>query len=321
MSPESTLERELRRAWHASSGNDFASRLARSSLEASASQVPELEQALFELKNGFQAELDVHLSGEGVIDHETDAYSFAEFVRGIADAVKEVSKQAMGRQRLRSPLHIVAPAPGSVHLVLRVPPPREEDGSIVEARTESQHSLSLGIVAAVLARAGTSGNEESFSLLGGMTNQLPTKAHAGLRRAAKAISRTNWDVEGELKRPQSDALRLELGRPGALALLDALDAKTNEEDVATLRGRVDGQRRSVGAMWFLPDNAGPIEAAIVDPDLIDPIAHFSAEETPTVATFKVVRWIPAGTNARTRQTYVLTEIRQDDPPARLDGIE
>ncbi|WP_290473565.1 hypothetical protein [Leifsonia sp. 71-9] len=320
MSSSQELERELRRAWHAASGDDFASRIARTSLEASASQVPELRHALFELTNGFQAELDIHLSGESVPGHETDAFSFAEFVRGVSDAVKEISKQAMGRQRLRSPLHIVAPTPGSVHLVLRVPPPQEEDGSFIEARTESQHSLSLGIVAAVLSRAGNSDEEESFTLLGGMTNQLPTKAHAGLRRAAKAISRTDWNVEGELRRPQDDPLVLSIRRSGALALLDALDAKTSEEDTATLRGRVDGQRRSVGAMWFLPDTGGPIEAAIVDPDLIDPIAHFSAENTTAVATFRTIRWIPSGTNARSRQTYVLTDIRADDQPTHLDGV-
>lgn len=312
MTAVAELDLKLRVAWNAASGEDFASRMARRSLEASARQVPELARTLFELQNSFQAELDVHLTGVGVRGHETDALKFADLVRGIADAVKEISKQAMGRQRLPSPLQIVAPVPASVRVLLRVAPPSEPDGTVPLTRTETQHSRSLAIVARILQEAGhdASPESESGSSLSALTTTLPSKAHAALKRAARAIEIADWNVDGILRRPADDPVSLHLDRTSARALLDLLEASETREDDVELTGRVDGQRRSVGTMWFIPDGGEPFEAGLIDAALIDQIARLSAEDVPAVATFHTRSRTGRSANALTRHAYSLVAIHE-----------
>jgi hypothetical protein len=390
MTVVSNTDGDFRQAWASASGDDFASRMARRSLEASARQHPELERTLFQLQNAYQAELDIHLSGERVHEHETDAASFANFVSGIADAVKEISKQAMGRRRMASPLRIVAPVPGSVRVFLRVPPTHGTAGALPGSDTESQHSRSLSVIASIFAEAGRSedlpsaGTDESAdaavavaddaaiadadaatdapaaqaqaeaedavvaiapiegnesgddvavsaddesvagqreSSLGALTTPLSSKAHAALKRVARAVETARWEVDGVLRSPTADPVSLHLTRYSARALLDVLDARTSREDDVVLTGTVDGQRRSVGTMWFIPVGGAPIEAGVIDAALIDEIASLSARDVQAVATFHSRSWTPRSANAHTRRAYSLVHIKQADSSTQaLDGI-
>jgi hypothetical protein len=47
-----------------------------------------------------RAELDLHLDGAGVHDHETTALPFGRFVARTATAVKEIAKTISGTGRL-----------------------------------------------------------------------------------------------------------------------------------------------------------------------------------------------------------------------------
>jgi hypothetical protein len=67
----SPREKELRLAWEKASGNGFAARLARKSLEASARRHPELGTVLLELQNESQPELVAQSNNEMLEDNRT----------------------------------------------------------------------------------------------------------------------------------------------------------------------------------------------------------------------------------------------------------
>ncbi len=299
---------DFRDAWHAAEGDDFASRLQRQSLEALAAENESLRPVLFELTSRAQSELDLHLNGETIHNHEANAESFAAFVRGVADATKELAKHMLGRQRRASTLRILAPSPGSVRVVLKAAPPDETPGRTAQnTRTPSVDSTSLDTVAVLLSRAQHEGARSTDDVLSGLAADLPHRAHAGLKRAAKAIDAQDWDIAGEL-RSQHGFQLVHVGPLGAKALLRVLDERQESSDVARLVGVIDGQRRSVGALWFTPDSAPAIEAAVPSPELMEQVVQHDAANARVRAIFDVVTIVGKGANARRRQVYTLRSI-------------
>ncbi|WP_043668138.1 hypothetical protein [Clavibacter michiganensis] len=296
---------ELRRAWHNLPGSDTpAGRMARKSLIAFASQKPELENILFQLEHSYQAEMDLHLEGASTERHQTDAVKFADLIRGIADSVKEISKAAMGRDRLATTLQVVAPMPGSVRVLLRPAPPSTHD-TLEESESETRDSYSLAIVATVLARAG---EERPDSSLGLLATGVPQGAYAGLRRAARAVVQADWTVEGILRRPAGDWTPIRITPAAAAGLLAALDLEVREEDTVEVEGHLDGQRRSIGAMWFVPQIGRMFEASVTDPTVLDQVADLTARHVRVRARFAVVSYSPAGSTEGVRKTYSLESI-------------
>ncbi len=307
------IERDFRAAWASASGEGFASRLARQSLEAAASESPDLFPVLFELKNKHQAELDLHLEGGSVEDHATNAEQFADLIRGVSDAVKEITKKALDRQRMSSGLLVLAPAPGSVPVVLRAAPPVEKDGQIVEARTETQDSNSLRIVAALFARAND--DDPEGSIIEGLLSELPARARPGIRRVARTVSKADWVIDGTLRRAQQPDEKLHLEGSGARRLLTALDAREVERDTVEIEGMVDGQRRSMGTMWFAPLVGVPIEAAVIDQELLQTVAALGATSELAKATFTAVTQHLPGVSVAARRSYVLIAIQPTINPS------
>jgi hypothetical protein len=312
-----TLEETFRLAWAEAEGDSFADQLTRQSLEASAMQVPELVNVVFELKHRHQAELDLHLDGETVTGHATDAQKFAIFVKGIADAVKEITKSVSGRKSMTSTLLVSAPAPGSVRVVFRAAPPEELDGHIALARSETEDSNSLRVVATVLARADDDG--PSGDVIDGLLAELPGRARGALTRIANAVSDAEWTVSGTLRRPKHAPAKLELTPAGARRLRTALAVRDIETAVTTLDGYVDGQRRSIDTMWFSPTAGTPFEASVLSKDLLQQVAALGAANDKVRATFTVVTKSPPGTSGAARRSYALTAIEAaNEQPSLVD---
>lgn len=295
----------FRDSWHASEGDDFASRMARQSLEAFAETTPELKALAFELSRHAQSELDLHLSGETVQHHSTNAEFFAELIRGIADATKELAKHRLTRERRRSTLQILAPLPGSVRVVLQAAPPEEVDGhASQETRTPTVDSDALDAVAALLARAQSASDDPASEVLSGLAAELPARAHAGLRRAANAIDRQSWEVDGELRSVHGNhPIRVDVH--GAQALLRVLKERSEIRERVSYPGTIDGSRRSIGAVWFIPDGQSPIEAAVLDPELMERVVRHDAEGQRVEASFDLVTIVGSGANARKRRVFTL----------------
>ncbi|WP_402842783.1 hypothetical protein [Microbacterium sp. GXS0129] len=263
---------------------------------------------MFELTNRAQSELELHLNGETVHQHEANAESFAQLVRGIADATKEVAKHIIGHKRRASTLRILAPTPGSVRVVLKAATPQEAAGRTAQnTRTPSVDSTSLDTVAVLLSRAQGEGAKPDDDVLSGLAANLPQKAHAGLRRAAKAIDAQDWDIDGEL-RSTHGFQHVHVGPLGARALLRVLDEHQESSTSTTLSGAIDGTRRSIGALWFAPDGQVAIEAAVPSPDLMEQAVQHDAANQRVRAEFDVLTIVGKGANPRRRQVYTLRSI-------------
>lgn len=317
MTQASSAADALRQAWDALPAPDtFAGRMARRSLEASAKQDPALEAVLFELQHQSQAELDLHLDGPRVAGHATSAAEFANLVRGISDAVKELTKSALGRERMPPTLQILAPSPGSVRVVLQPAPPADEPGAFKGTVTETRESKSLVQVATILARAGA-GASETDAVLDGLTAGVPVGAHPGLRRVAKAVVAAEWSVAGVLRQATGEPLNISVDTAGANRLLAALEARTEDEQEVTLQGHIDGQRRSLSAMWFVPATGAAFEAAVPDPAVLAQVATLAATDEAVSARFDVVIRSLSGTSGGIRRSYSLSAITPVTPHAAL----
>ncbi|WP_147441716.1 hypothetical protein [Mycetocola lacteus] len=299
----------FRRAWLDAESDDFASRMARRSLEALAQDNETLTKALFSLKNKSQSELDLHLEGGSVFGHETDAEPFANFIRAISDACKEVAKQALGRERRKSTLRILAPAPGSVHLVLKVPAPAENGVQSEQVtRTPTADSRSLDMIARVLARSEkASETAQADDVLSGLTALLPAKAHIALRRAAEVIGSQNWDIEGQLRSVDGFS-DVSVTSAGAARLLAVLTERVETESKTELIGVIDGHRRSRESLWFSTDSHSSFEAAVPDPELFESVAAAAASNSPVRAVFEVLTVTGGGKNPTERKIYRLVKM-------------
>jgi hypothetical protein len=302
---------EFREAWLASEGNEFASKVQRRSLEALADQDQELKVLLFALSNKAQSELDLHLTGTLEETHETNAESFASLISGIAEATKEVAKNYIGSFRRESTLRVLAPSMGSVRLVLRAAPPIEENNRLAKTtRTPSVDSLSLDMIATLLARSQSdSPDAQNDDVLSGLAANLPQKAHRGLKRAAKAIEKQDWSVKGELRTPRGFQ-PITIDTFGAKALLRVLEEHQASSTTIVLKGMIDGQRRSIGALWFNPEGQRPIEAAIPSQDLIEQVVHHAAINESVIAEFDLLSIVGKGMGARVRPVYTLRSIEK-----------
>jgi hypothetical protein len=300
---------EFRDSWLASEGDDFASRIQRRSLTAIADQDDRLKTLLFTLTNKAQSELDLHLEGELEVEHETNAESFAAFISGIAEATKEVAKHLTGAMRRSSDLRVLAASVGSVRLVLRAAPPQEKKTKLEQmTRTPSYDSEALDAIAVLLARAQSdSATAEHDNVLSGLAANLPHRAHRGLKRAAQAIEKQGWDIKGEL-RTAHGFQRINVNSFGAKSLRRVLEEQQEDQATVVMTGTIDGQRRSIGALWFTPEGRKPFEAAVPRLELMERVVQHDAANERVRATFDVVSTIGKGVNARTHQAYTLRSI-------------
>ena len=283
--------------------------MARRSLEASARQNADLTKVLDQLLARDQVELDLHLEGVGIDNHQANALDFADLVRGIADSVKEITKVSLGRQRLRDSLLILAPQPGSVRMVLRAAPASAVQPKTAEKEPLSADSESLATVATLLMRAEQESVAPDSTVLDGLTAQLPAAARKGILRAAKVIKDSGWDVSGVLRRPDEDPMPVLISGAGAVKLIASLSESEQVIESQSRYGFVDGQRKSTSAMWFSPEKGRAFEAAVVDRELLKKVAELSARiDALTKAVFTVTTKYPAGDNSSPRRSYVLDSI-------------
>jgi hypothetical protein len=125
----------------------------RTSLYASIGGDPDLLRVWREETAPAEAALDLHLAGEGVDDHATNARQFAGFVAGVSTAVKVTVKDRLARRAHTEDLLIDALQSGSLRVVLRARDPITDDPTITEPGS-TLDSDGLRGIASVLMHAG-----------------------------------------------------------------------------------------------------------------------------------------------------------------------
>jgi hypothetical protein len=258
-----------------------------------------------------QLEVDLHLNGPTIHGHAAEAHRFGTFVSGVADASKFTARAMSGAQRYQTKLLIEGVGPGSVRVVLRAAPdPPTAAGQTMTHEVPSVDSGALRKVAAVLTYA--SGEEDpDTSPLEGAVVQLPAQARQRLSTAVNAAMRGGWEIVGTARQRGLGLDEVRLTRRGASRLASALKSASEERSHEWLTGSIDGLKRSLGCVWFVPRGAQRAFAAdVADDKLLLRVGELLADPAAVVtAEFDVFTSIPPGDESRVRRSRVLTAIR------------
>lgn len=315
----------LRAALQESTGDAKVDDLTRASILAGIGDDPELLKVFYEETAPAQTEFDVHVPGLEGDPHATRADWFGIFVSRMGVAVKEVSKSISDKKRLPVSLRVVGPAPGSVRVVLKapIPPP---DGTAELERTgdgQSIESHALRTVATLMDLAERNLETPERSPLTAAAQKLSGRARKSIRSVAASVTAASWEVEGELRQRGRQPEHIRLSPSGAATLLAEMDKVVESRHPATVIGFIDGQRRSLGAMWLTPEGKKrPIEAFVGDEDLLSQVIDLSTDPSMRVqAEFMVSVTFPEGDSTSPHESYELIGIRPapDTQQPQLDA--
>jgi len=298
----------FRSALRASSGTTMADELTRASI---LNGIVRDDHDLFDIYikevGPQQAVLDIHLEGEGVSNHSTNAESFAKFVLGLSDAVKETAKAEVGAQRAASELLIEGALPGSVRVVLKAPPV-EELNNFIEETPSSLQSRALRKISQVLSIASDE-DELVSETLDASVQSLPVKARKRLSAAVGQALSSSWSLKGALEQRKYGVEDLTIDSRSAAKLKVALERGHEEPSIEKFVGTIDGVRRSGGIMWFKPDDKPVFAATVKDDALLQRVAELNALEDQQVsAIFDVLTVFDQGDSAAFKKSRTLISI-------------
>lgn len=294
--------------------------LARQSLLAAVEPMPALLAAALEELAWPQAEFDLHLSGEGVVEHSTRADWLGRFVTRVSTAVNEVTKSMSHKKRLTPGLLVLAPSPGSVRVVLRAPlPPKEpQTDNVVGADDTTAESRALGVVANLFKLSEEEVRDESP--LTAAVQSLSPQARQRLRAVTRSVIDADWRIDAELVQRGHRVESVTITPRSAKRLRSELDVEVTTTSQETLQGTIDGQRHSLSTMWFVPvGQARAYEVAVSDFELLTEVTRLSAIENLRVeCTFNVFMTVPAGASEATLRSRELVSIREVEGDPTLD---
>lgn len=307
----------LRDAWAAASGDSRIDDRLRRSLHASAAKRPDLAPVLRELTGeDVRTELDLHLEGAGVKGHETNALRFGRFVTRFARTVKDFAKDLGGLAKLPTDLQILAPAPGSVRVVLRSPAPHRDSANLPHTAVTSLESLAMRQVVSLVLKAETDDDGIGSALTAAVYDLKGPTRHS-LDLLARSVIDGNWDVVGELREPSRGVTPVRLSQRGAVRLADAARQTelVEDRDVAIV-GTVDSWAWSTATMGFEPEGAPAFFASV--PEHLDRKVASLLEDRPrTRGTFLVLTSYPQGDESSPRRSYSLVAIEELPETAEL----
>lgn len=269
----------LRAALQATSGDERLDDLLRGSLFSAIAGDDAMVRVFREETAPEQALLDLHLTGDSVHQHATNAVKFANFVRKMALAVKWTAKQIANADSYQERVLIEGAAPGSVRLVLRVPDSPTTQDDLPGSAVPSADSVAMRRISRVFTNASTDDTGAADTLLA-QIQQLPEAAKQELRRAVDEVLRAGWDVQGELVQRHFRTEEVQLTRRGAEMLYKAIRTEAGPPERVVRIGVFDGLRYQRGIAYFMPRDArgGPTFSAAVDEhDLLRRIALLTGQ--------------------------------------------
>jgi hypothetical protein len=220
--------------------------------------------------------------------------------------VKELSKSISGIERMPLTLKVLAPAQGSVRVIFRAPIPATSQDTLPSSGADTLDTLALHRLASILSHTNELSNE---SPLLAEIQALRGGARSAVQSVAKAVIEGGWDIDGYFRQRGRPQERVILTQGGARRLVAATNEAVTEAQTVTLLGEIDGQRRSLGAMWFVPVGGRTFEAVVNDNDLLSRVAELAAGPGRAVrARFDVFISYPAGDASGARRSYALSAI-------------
>lgn len=264
-----------------------------------------------------RVELEVHLDGVTVTEHQTGAYDFGRFVMRTADSVKELVKAARGfKHHSRNLLVVGGPTEGSVQVTFREPD-WSDMGALIPEAPETAEGQALVFMAGVFAAASDATGDPDADGLRSHLVSLDGRARHSVARVAEALLDGGWILSGTIRRGQEEAA-VELG-PHAAHVLSLISREGYEEERTVLvSGTLDGWVWSASEMTLITNDRGTIRVS-VPMDLQSLVGELHAEpETRVMTRLRVLTRLASGTRDTVRTTYSLARIDRESHPTLAD---
>ncbi|UTT51071.1 MULTISPECIES: hypothetical protein [Rhodococcus] len=266
-----------------------------------------------------QAELDLHLTGPGVLDHSTNADHLVDFVSGINKAMKAIARQRLGMRSHPRNLLIEGVSPGSVRLVLRAqagPPPNPKTDNNPMPGTERQgtnvDSEALRTIARLFTNASDTGGAPSILA---EVRDLPQSARQALRKSVEASRKGDWEIDGLIRQRKLGASPVSFTRQGAMVLRQELVEHEYDIERQWSIGTIDGFRRSLGTFYFTPNVGGrSVAVSVFDSGILAKAAALAAtEDVQVMAHLETIRALDGPEKAKPTTSRLLLDIKSVEP--------
>lgn len=260
-----------------------------------------------------RVEMEVHLDGRSVHDHETSAYDFGSFVMRAAESVKELVKSNRGtRHHSRNLLVAGGPAEGSVRVTLREPD-RSDHTSLLPDPPETAEGVALVYLAAMFSAAEEAVQSPDIEVLRARLAPLTVRARQSVGRLATSVSDAGWEVTGIIRRGAEEA-PVHLGLSAAFLLGDTARESLEEERNETLTGTLDGWVWSRAELTLQTDDRRTPRVS-VPMSLQARVGELHAEpETRVRARVATYVRLAQGTRDTIHTSYVLVDIEPEGHP-------
>lgn len=254
-----------------------------------------------------RVELDLHLEGHTVQQHETRAYDFGRFVMRSAEAVKELVKSARGiRYHARNLLVAGGALEGSVRVILREPD-RAAEESLLPEPPETTEGQALVLISAMFAAAEAAMDDWEAEALRSHLAPLHIGARQGLARLAEAQLDAGWVMHGWVRRGTEESPFV-MGPAAAGTLSHVAREVLEQESTEPVLGTLDGWVWSSAECILITDDRGTIRVSVPMP-LQQQVAELNAERGTLVRTIlNVYRRVARGTGDSVRTQYSLGSI-------------
>lgn len=296
--PMKSREDLLRDAYAYSTGNPSADALRRQSLVAMARQDPALTETIAALEADDRTRMDLHLNGALESRHETSARLLGQFLVRLNEAVKAIARSTSGLPRLLGDLSIVAPAPGSVRIVLL-------EDAFRASTPERQHSRDAWAdgIQRLAQTFGQAQNDDEA--LGGALLELDLVAREAVRLLAQTMEEAEWSVEGALVGRDGHTTSLALSALGVSRLRRVATMRDGQVTTRTLIGVVNSWDWPTASMKLKPSGGGRRLKAYVPGALRTRVASLNTTPDRQVEVqFQEVLTVSATGHARVARTLL-----------------
>lgn len=319
--PNDTLSNHLRHALRYTSGNTGLDALVRQSLHAS---IPETASHLHDVYQTEvapeQVQLDLHLSGDSVKNHSTNANVLGDFISHLSDAVKETAKAIGDKRAWSNNILVSGVQPGSVHVVLQVPDQKRPANSGTPAMVD-ESSLDSRAVRAIALTMSAASDDDAESEDEMVIAQIPKQARRALRLAAKDVKRAGWDIEGSIAQRGKGIDSIRLTHRGADRLVTSLAGVEEVTEPKQVFGEVDGVKNSLGQVFIVAEPGGSLTLSSTDDKKLAEAARLAAEPgTRVKVSFEETRLLDAGGVALPAVSRTLTRLERSPHEASYEDV-
>lgn len=244
-----------------------------------------------------QVELDLHLVGAGIHNHEAKAGEFSKLIGHIAGATKRIAKDIQDKVHASADdILIQGVQPGSVRVVLRAPDAKRDASTRVDESNGQESPLTDDSTMTVESQAlweighvftaASENDEVDDEFDSGLIKS--SQARDELKKAVDILKKNNWEIKGTASRRGVKPATIQLTARGANKLSEMLKASNPVTVSKRVDGQITGHRAwDDHAVFIQPDHGRRLVLHTSDLSLLRTAAELAADgENKVTVTYE-----------------------------------